>query len=95
MKISVQMTGLNQQVRAVDAEAVRAIYWSRASIAARIVAVTAANFPTERADSGLMSFDSSERDIVWSALQKLLGELTIIQKCMCGAYTANLASKVH
>lgn len=95
MKSSVQMASLNPPIRAVDAEAVRTIYWSRASISARIVAVKAANFPVERANSGLMSFDASERDIVWSALQNLLSELTIIQKCMCCERSANPVSQVH
>lgn len=95
MKRSAQTSCLNQPLRVVDVEAVRAIYWSRASIAARIVAVTAANFPAERAKNSLISFDMSERDIVWSALQNLLCELTAIQKCMCGGHAFNLASKVH
>ncbi|MBE3027381.1 hypothetical protein [Janthinobacterium sp. GW458P] len=95
MKRSVQMHNLNPAIRAVDAEAVRAIFWSRASISARIVAVMAAGFPMERANSSLMSFDTSERDIVWSALQNLLCELTAIQKCMCGGHASNVASKVH
>jgi hypothetical protein len=95
MKSTVQMVGLNPPVRSVDAEAVRAIYWSRASVAARIVAVTAANFSAERAKDRLISFDINERDIVWSALQNLLCELSAIQKCMCGDHAFNLASKVH
>lgn len=95
MKNSLQMTNLHPPIRAVDAEAVRAIYWSRASIATRIVAVTAANFPAERANDSLISFDMSERDIVWSALKNLLCELTAIQKCMCGGHASNLTSKVH
>ncbi|MGK5044346.1 hypothetical protein ACQ4WP_00420 [Janthinobacterium sp. GB4P2] len=95
MTSSAQMISLPPSIRAVDAEAVRTIYWSRASIAARIVAVTAPNFPVARANSGLMSFDTAERDIVWSALQKLLCELTAIQKCMCGGHASNLTSKVH
>lgn len=95
MKRSVQMKDLNPAIRAVDAEAVRAIFWSRASISARIVAIRAADFPIERANSGLMSFDTAERDIVWNALQNLLCELTAIQKCMCGGHASNLASKVH
>ena len=95
MKSTVQMVGLNLPVRSVDAEAVRAIYWSRASVAARVVAVTAANFSAERAKDRLTSFDINERDIVWSALQNLLCELSAIQKCMCSGLAFNLASKVH
>ena len=95
MKSVMQIAVLNQPVRSVDAEAVRAIYWSRASIAVRIVAVTAANFPAERANDRLISFDMRERDIVWSALQNLLSELSAIQKCMCGSHALNLAGKVH
>lgn len=95
MKNSVQVIGLDTSIRAVDADAVRAIFWSRASVAARIVAVTAAHFPAERANSSLVSFDTFERDIVWSALKNLLGELAVIQKCMCGGHASIQASKVH
>lgn len=95
MKSSAQTSCLNRPLREVDVEAVRAIYWSRASIAARIIAVTAANFSVERAKNSLISFEMSERDIVWSALQNLLCELAAIQKCMCGGHASNLASKVH
>ncbi|MGK5048473.1 hypothetical protein ACQ4WP_21640 [Janthinobacterium sp. GB4P2] len=90
-----QITGFNPAIRAVDAEAVRGIFWTRASISARTVAVMAANFPAERATSSLISFDTRERDIVWSALQSLLCELIVIQKCMCDTPTNNPASKVH
>lgn len=78
----------SQRVRADDADAVRAVYWSRIPRSARMVAVLSARLPEGRADSSLTSFDSSERRLVWAALQNLLGELAVIQKCMCGGRPA-------
>lgn len=71
-------------VRPADAEAVRAAYWLRAPLPARMVAVMAARLPKERAHDALMKFDAFERGTIWNALQKLVGELTVIQKCMNG-----------
>jgi hypothetical protein len=67
-----------------DAEAVRAAYWMRAPLPARMVAVMSAKLPKERANDALMKFDAFERGTIWNALQKLVGELGIIQKCMNG-----------
>jgi len=67
-----------------DAEAVRAAYWLRAPLPARMVAVMSAKLPKERANDALMKFDAFERGTIWNALKKLVGELGIIQKCMNG-----------
>jgi hypothetical protein len=71
-------------VRPADAEAVRAAYWMRAPLAARMVAVMAARLPRERAGDALHTFNAMERGQVWCALDKLAGELAIVQKCMNG-----------
>jgi hypothetical protein len=71
-------------VRPADAEAVRAAYWMRAPIAARMVAVMSARLPRERAGDALNTFDAMERGLIWLALDKLQGELAIVQKCMNG-----------
>lgn len=71
-------------VRPADAEAVRAAYWLRAPLPARMVAVMAARLPKERAKDALMKFDAFERGTIWNALQALMGDLATIQKCMNG-----------
>ena len=57
-------------VRAKDAEAVRAAYWLRAPLSARMVAVMSARLPKDRASDALNKFDAME--------------LETIQKCMNG-----------
>jgi hypothetical protein len=71
-------------VRPADAEAVRAAFWLRAPLAARMVAVMSAKLPKDRAAEALGTFDAFERGLVWIALNKLIGELTMVQKCMNG-----------
>jgi len=71
-------------VRPSDAEAVRAAFWLRAPLSARMVAVMAARLPKERANDALNTFNAFERGSVWVALNRLLGELQMIQKCMNG-----------
>lgn len=71
-------------VRPADAEAVRAAFWMRATLSARMVAVMSAGLPKDRASDALMTFSAMERGKVWCALQKLVGELGIVQKCMNG-----------
>jgi hypothetical protein len=71
-------------VRPADAEAVRAAYWMRAPLAARMVAVMSARMPKERANDALHTFDALERGLVWMALEKLVAQLGVVQKCMNG-----------
>jgi hypothetical protein len=71
-------------VRPADAEAVRAAYWLRAPLPARMVAVMAARLPKERGNDALMKFDAFERGTIWNALQALVADLSTIQKCMNG-----------
>lgn len=71
-------------IRPADAEAVRASFWLRAPIAARMVAVMSVRLPKERANDALSKFDALERGLIWVALNKLVGELQMVQKCMNG-----------
>jgi hypothetical protein len=71
-------------IKPADAEAVRAAYWMRAPIAARMVAVMSARLPKERASDALHTFDALERGLIWCALEKLVGQLGVVQKCMNG-----------
>jgi hypothetical protein len=71
-------------VRPSDAEALRAAFWLRAPLAARMVAVMSAKLHKDRANDALSTFDAFERGLVWIALNKLLGELAMVQKCMNG-----------
>lgn len=71
-------------VRPADAEAVRAAFWLRAPLDARMVAVMSAKLPKERAKDALNTFDAFERGQVWVALNRLVGELQLVQKCMNG-----------
>ena len=71
-------------IKPADAEAVRAAFWLRSPIAARMVAVMSAKLPKERAHDALNTFDALERGMVWCALERLCGELQIVQKCMNG-----------
>jgi hypothetical protein len=71
-------------VRPADAEAVRAAFWLRAPLAARMVACLAAKLPKERASDALCKFNAFERGTMWVALNKLIGELQMLQKCAQG-----------
>lgn len=71
-------------VTPADAEAVRAAYWMRVPLAARMVAVMSARMPKERAGEALHRFDALERGRIWVELEKLIGNLTVVQKCMNG-----------
>ncbi len=74
----------NLIVRPADAEAVRAAFWLRSPVSARMVAVMSAKLPKERAHDALNTFDALERGLVWVALDKLCKELGLVQKCMNG-----------
>lgn len=82
-------------VRPSDAEAVRAAFWLKAPLAARMVAVMSAKLPKERANDALATFDAFERGRVWIALNKLLGELALVQKCMNGGRMPGTPAEVH
>lgn len=71
-------------VRPSDAEAVRAAFWLRAPLAARMVAVMSVRLPKDRAGDALNTFDCLERGLIWVALNKLIGDLQMVQKCMNG-----------
>lgn len=86
----------NLLVKPADAEAVRAAFWLRAPMAARMVAVMSARLPKERASDALMKFDAFERGTIWVALQKLIGDLEMVQKCMQGGeMPKSTAGRVH
>lgn len=74
----------NLTVRPADAEAVRAAFWMRAPLSARMVAVMSARLPKQRAEDALSTFNAFDRGAVWVALNRLMGELEMIQKCMNG-----------
>lgn len=71
-------------VKPADAEAMRAAFWLRAPLAARMVAVMSARLPRERAHDALNTFDALERGTMWCAIDKLMGELSLVQRCMNG-----------
>ena len=71
-------------IRPADAEAVRAAFWLRTPLAARMVACMSAKLPKERASDALCKFDAFERGTMWVALNKLIGELQLVQKCSQG-----------
>lgn len=71
-------------VKPADAEAVRAAFWMRAPLAARMVAVMSARLPRERAHDALNTFDALERGTMWCAIDKLMGEMSLLQRCMNG-----------
>ena len=82
-------------IRPADAEAVRAAYWMRSPLAARMVAVMSVRIPRERASDALHTFDALERGLIWVALQRLAGELSIVQKCMNGGRMPVARGAVH
>lgn len=82
-------------VRPSDAEALRAAFWLRAPLAARMVAVMSAKLDKDRANDALSTFDAFERGRVWIALNKLLAELGMVQKCMNGGRMPNAPAEVH
>jgi hypothetical protein len=75
---------LEHCVTPVDAEAARAAYWLRVPLPARMVAVMAARLKKERAHHGLAAFDALERGMIWMELDKLIANLSVVQKCMNG-----------
>jgi hypothetical protein len=82
-------------VRPSDAEALRAAFWLRAPLSARMVAVMSAKLHKDRANDALSTFDAFERGRVWVALEKLLGELAMVQKCMNGGRMPAASAGVH
>lgn len=81
-------------VTPADAEAVRAAYWLRVPLAARMVAVMSARMPKERAKDALYKFNALERGRIWVELEKLMGNLQVAQKCMNGGRMPG-AEKAH
>lgn len=71
-------------VKPAGAEAVRARKWVDAKLPAKRVAVMCGGFPKERAEERLASFNAVERGRIWYEIEKLIGELKEIQKCMNG-----------
>jgi len=81
--------------RPVDVEAMRAAFWLRAPLGARMVAVMSAGLPKARASDALNTFDAFERGVVWIALEKLLADLAQVQKCMQGGAMPATTGKAH
>lgn len=71
-------------VRPADAEAVRAAFWLRVPEGVRAMALLSAGLPKARAADTLNKFNAFERGRVWVALNRLIGELQLVQKCMNG-----------
>jgi hypothetical protein len=86
---------LSQCVRASDAEAVRAAFWMRAPLPARMVAVMSVRLPKERAHNALSTFDALERGLIWVALDRLIGDLQDLKKCMNGGRMPARTEGVH
>ena len=82
-------------VNPADAEAVRAAFWLRASLGVRTVAVMSAKLPKERAGDALNTFDAMERGLMWRAIDKLMGELSLVQRCMNGGRMPANNGPVH
>ena len=78
-----------------DVEAVRAAYWMRLPMAARMVAVMSARMPKERASDALCKFDALERGRIWCEVAKLRANLEVVQKCMNGGRMPEPSGKVH
>lgn len=81
--------------RPVDVEAMRAAFWLRAPMGARMVAVMSAGLPKARASDALKTFDAFERGLIWIALEKLLADLAQVQKCMQGGAMPSAPAKAH
>lgn len=75
---------LAQIVKPADAEAVRAAYWLRLPLGIRTIAVLAAQMPKERANDALNKFDCFQRGLMWRAIERMLADLQVVQKCMNG-----------
>lgn len=78
-----------------DVEAVRAAYWMRLPMAARMVAVMSARMPKERASDALCKFDALERGRIWCEVAKLRANLEVVQKCMNGGRMPGATGKAH
>lgn len=83
-------------VKPADAEAVRAAYWMRLPLAARMVAVMSARLKKERAHDALRTFNAFERGSMWCSIEKLQAQLAMAQKCCNGgAMPTTPAGAVH
>lgn len=71
-------------VRPADAEAMRAAFWLKMPLGVRAVAIMAAGLHKARAEDTLNKFNAFERGRVWVCLNKLIGDLQLVQKCMQG-----------
>ena len=78
-----------------DVEAIRAAYWARVPLAARMVAVMSARMPKERARDALNKFNALERGRIWVELDKLQGNLSVVKKCMNGGRMPGATGKAH
>ncbi|WP_139144684.1 hypothetical protein [Janthinobacterium sp. MP5059B] len=78
-----------------DVEAIRAAYWTRVPLAARMVAVMSARMPKERARDALNKFNALERGRIWVELDKLQGNLSVVKKCMNGGRMPGATGKAH
>lgn len=78
-----------------DVEAVRAAYWMRLPMAARMVAVMSARMPKERASDALCKFDALERGRIWCEVAKLRANLEVVQKCMNGGRMPGNTGTAH
>jgi hypothetical protein len=81
--------------RPADVEAMRAAFWLRAPRGARMVAVISAGLPKERAEDALKTFNAFDRGLIWIALEKLLADLTQVQKCMHGGEMPATNGRAH
>lgn len=78
-----------------DVEAVRAAYWMRLPLAARMVAVMSARMPKERASDALCKFDALERGRIWCEVAKLRAHMEVVQKCMNGGRMSGTNGTAH
>lgn len=78
-----------------DVEAIRAAYWTRVPMAARMVAVMSARIPKERASDALCKFNALERGRIWCEVAKLRANLEVVQKCMNGGRMPEPSGRVQ
>ena len=78
---------------AADVEAVRAAFWIGAPLAARMVAMLAAKMPKARASEPLKNLDAFERGTAYLAVESLIADLTVLQKCLQGGVIPQAAKR--
>jgi hypothetical protein len=78
---------------AKNIEASRAGMWSKIPLFAKKIACRCAEVSQDRAGNELHQFNAFERTRIWTALDDLIDQLSMVQKCMTGGNIPEFSNK--